>query len=365
MGIARIVALVLMCFIANSLLAQREIMADTARVAKDSTLTEYLEAYKVRPDDARLNLKIARIYLREDSFALGLPYALKTYELMPQNDDASYVAGALYYKLKQYALSVEFFRKAIAIDPDHGYFSYCNLARIMLNTDTTLVTSKRDFIDMHSYNVAEMVKWAKDPNHKYYHNALKDKFAKDWSSLSLDEFYMLYFGRSVQPDYDPYANHAAISEELRALYNDEKYDEGVKVGNMLLQEHSLDLNVNWYLAMCYYKLENYALYEKYMSIYRSFLLGIVSTGDGDEPESAYIVISVDDEAEVMYYLSYKQDKQELVNINGHTFDKITGIDTDTKEDLVVYFNIDRPFRALTGMLDGIDVPEDKKGKKKK
>lgn len=365
MIIGRIIVVLLLFVVSGNLYAQRELMSDSARVAKDSTLTDYLEAYKVKPDDARLNLKIARIYLNQDSFDVGLPFALKAFELMPQNDEASYITGAMYYNLRNYALSVDYLRKAIAIDPDPGYYSYCNLARIMTITDTSLVTKKRDFIEIHSYNVANVLKWAKDPNHKYYHKTLKEKFLKDWSTLSLDEFYMLYFGQAVEPDYSPYSNKIAISQELRNLYSDEKYEEGVKVGSTLWPDHPLDLNVNWYLAMCYYNLKNYELYEKYMSIYRSIMLAIVSTGDGDEPSTAYIVISVDDEDEVMYYLSYKKDKQELKDIDGHTFDKITGIDKDTDEDLVVYFNIDVPFATLTGMLDAITVPDDKKGKKKK
>lgn len=365
MGIVRFALLMLASLFANQLMAQRDLMSDSARVAKDSTIVEYLDAYKVRPDDARLNLIIARIYLREDSFDIGLPYALKAYNLMPENDEASYVTGAIYYNLHNYNLSVDYFRKAIAIDPDPGYYSYYNLARIMSITDTTLVTKKRDFIDIHSYNVANVVKWAKDPNHKYYYKTLMDKFLKDWSSLSLDEFYMLYFGQAVQPDYSPYSNKIAISQELRSLYKEEKYEEGVKVGTALVPNNPLDINVNWYLAMCYYNLKNYEMYEKYMSIYRCIMLGIVSTGDGDEPKTAYVVITVDDEAEVMYYLSYKKDKQELIDVDGHTFDKITGIDKDTNEDLVVYFNIDLPFASLTGMLDAITVPDAGKSKKKK
>lgn len=365
MGFARFAAFVLMFLFANNLWAQREIESDSARLAKDSTLTDYLDAYKVRPEDGKLNFKIARIYLREDSFEIGLPYALKAQELIPENDETSYTVGSYYYNMRKYALAVENFRKAIAIDPEHGNFSYCNLARLMLITDTTLVTDKRDFIDIHAYNIANVIKWAKDPTHKYYYKTLHDKFMADWSTLSLDEFYMLYFGQSVQPDYSPYSNKIAISQELRALYNDENYEEGIKVGSMLWPDHPLDLNVNWYLAMCYYNTKNYDLYEKYMSIYRCIMLAIVSTGDGDEPKSAYIIITVDDEEEVMYYLSYKKDKLEMLDIDGHTFDKITGIDKDTDEDLVVYFNIDMPYASLTGMLDAIGVPDDKKGKKKK
>ncbi len=365
MNLARIVTLVIMVFTANSLFAQRELMADTARVAKDSTLVEYLDAYKVRPEEGRLNLIIARLYTKQDSFETALPYALQAQKQMPENDETHYVLARVHYNMRNFAAAVDAMNKAIAIDPDGGYYSYLNMCRIMVNTDTTLVTKKRDFIEIHSYNIAEMVKWAKDPNHKYYYKALMAKFTKDWASLSLDEFYMLYFGQSVDPSYDPYAIRDGVTAELKRLYSEEKYEEGIIEGNKLLPKYPLDIDVNWYLGMCHYKLEQYDLYERYVGVYRCIMLGIVSTGDGDTPKTAYVVITVDDEYEILDYLSYAMDKQELLDKDGHSFDKIIGYDRDTEEDLVVYFNIDRPFGALTGMLDGISVPEGKKGKKKK
>lgn len=345
-------------------LAQRD-SSDIRRTAKDSTLFQYLDAYAGREEDPRLNYKIASLYLRDDAYEKALPYALKAQELWPQNDEVHYVVARLYTYTKKNAFAIEALRKAIAIQPEKVYFMLLNLNRLLLNTKAGVLNEYREFNHITCKSIPEIEAWATDSTHPYYTPKLWEKFHADWSLLGLDEFFMLYFGQSVMPGYNPYLSNSEVTKELRELYKNDQHEAVVALGTKLFAQHPLDFNVNWYTAMSHYKLKQYVPYEKHMGLYRSLLLAITASGDGTKPETAYIIMRVSDEYEVLDFFGYQSSGQALIHHEGSSFDKLSGVDTETGENVEVYFNVDKPFNSLTKMFDGVDLDKKKSKKKKK
>jgi hypothetical protein len=75
---------------------------------------------------------------------------------------------------------------------------------------------------------------------------------------------------------------------------------------------------------------------------------ILSSGDGKTPETAYHVISVDEEYAVLNTLGFKVVKQSLMESKGHSYDKMEVLHMKSKEPGMIYFNVDMPLGKLKG-----------------
>lgn len=69
---------------------------------------------------------------------------------------------------------------------------------------------------------------------------------------------------------------------------------------------------------------------------------VAASGDGRSPETAFDVIHVDEEYELLRDFELSVDRQSLVEHDGHKYDVMECHD-DTGEKIRVYFNIDRFF----------------------
>lgn len=372
-GVLIVCILISVQFNTSLLNAQNNEAADsTALVAEvpDSTLSDYLAAYEGREDDAELNLTIAYEYYYEEDPSLGIPYGLKAQQLLPDDAYSYYYTGALYFASGDHDQAIEMMHRAIELLPHDDFYSMLNSSRLFRNTDEAVIAENgRDFKDLHSYKVDVMLKQVKDEEGIYYYPKLMAKYLEDHTTLSIDDYFMLYFGQVAQKGYSPYFDpHSEILKEVKEHYSNKEYGIAVELGADLYIKDPLNIDLNWYLGACYYKLKQFEKYDRHMGTYRSLLYAIASTGDGKGPETAYIVTSIGDEYELLTYLRYQPNGQSLVEHEGHSFDIQKCVDENDGEELAVYFNIDMPFGSLAGMFDKDDadkLTKGKKGKKKK
>jgi len=76
---------------------------------------------------------------------------------------------------------------------------------------------------------------------------------------------------------------------------------------------------------------------------------ILSSGDGKTAETAYVVISTDEEYTILQALDLPRGSQSLNHLNGHSFDILTVTDPKTNKPVKIFFNIDIPWKAETEM----------------
>jgi hypothetical protein len=68
---------------------------------------------------------------------------------------------------------------------------------------------------------------------------------------------------------------------------------------------------------------------------------VLGSGDGKSPETAFVVIGIDEEYSVMATLSLTLVRQALVNHGGSAFDRMEVKKRDSDEIVTLYFNVDR------------------------
>lgn len=75
------------------------------------------------------------------------------------------------------------------------------------------------------------------------------------------------------------------------------------------------------------------------------LQSILDSGNGKAPETAYLVVSTDEEYSVLDHLGLQASAQSLVEQQGHYYDSLLVIG-DAGKPFNIYFNIDLPFATL-------------------
>lgn len=275
-------------------------------------------------------------YFNLDMIDSAQYYIKKAYEHDPQNDLFYYLEGYISFLKHDYNNALIAFNAAIQLDPTNvEYYYYACNSKLLLNTDTTVINMNEKFFDINQENMSKMKKWSSSKKNKYYHNKLLAKFNFDPTSLGLDEYYMLYFGNALQPNFSGYSNS---NPAVNKAFEDGYYERCVDLGKRFIENKPTSVSTYFYIANSYFMLGESELALKYLTIYYGFLQSIISTGDGESAETAFIVSSVTDEYVVMSFHEYAFAGQSLVNEKKHNYDILYYIDGNIKREM--YFNID-------------------------
>jgi hypothetical protein len=73
---------------------------------------------------------------------------------------------------------------------------------------------------------------------------------------------------------------------------------------------------------------------------------ILKTGDGQSERSAYVVVTISEEYDVLYTQGLVFLSQSLASEHGHVYDRIVAR-TDKGEEKTVYFQIDKPMAWMS------------------
>lgn len=81
---------------------------------------------------------------------------------------------------------------------------------------------------------------------------------------------------------------------------------------------------------------------------------VLKSGNGMSPETAFVVIAVDEEYSVLETASLTPVKQALVNHGGSVFDRFEVKLPDSDQTVTLFFNFDRPHAQLARTLRSRD-----------
>ncbi len=81
-------------------------------------------------------------------------------------------------------------------------------------------------------------------------------------------------------------------------------------------------------------------------IARGLIDSILQSGDGKSEGTAFVVIEVAEEYSLMRALGLRPSNQALIHAQGHSYDRFDTQSNGTGQEVVVFFNIDRPLAVL-------------------
>ncbi len=197
-----------------------------------------------------------------------------------------------------------------------------------------------------------------DSNSIFFYPKLIKRYKNADSTLSFIDFQHLYYGSVFQPNYSPYG-HTESADKFYELYKNEKFKKALKAGEKAFAENPVNMTLVFRLAVTHLALGNKNQARKLADLYYKIMDVILSSGDGQSIQSAYVVISVADEYEIVAEHKLQVKKQQLI---GHTdvltFDKKSQKNRK-KKIKALYFDVTFPLNYLANSFKNIDIDTNK------
>jgi hypothetical protein len=184
------------------------------------------------------------------------------------------------------------------------------------------------------------------PSVKNRYEDLLERVKKGDQSVDFQELRLAYTETS---SYSPYGGSDDRGPMFQALKARE-FDKALQSAEKILASNYLDSSGHFGCFVAHRELghADKAAYHRF--VFDGLLNSIKNSGDGKTPETAFVVISTDEEYVLFNSLGLRATGQALINEKGHSYDKMTAVDPKTNETVVYYFNIDKPFNWLGNSL---------------
>ena len=197
-----------------------------------------------------------------------------------------------------------------------------------------------------------------DSNSVYFYPQLKKKILKADASITAEDYHYLYYGFVFQPNYVP-SGTSNQKKKFTELYLEKKYKEALAAGEKEIKRNPVDLDLLLKMSISCLEMGKDSLKRKYATLYYSILDVIYNSGDGKDLGSAYVVISVNHEYQILNDLGLKAISQQLItdcdllNFRKRDQDKVKG----RKKIKRLFFNVRMPLLSLSKSFKDVDLPD--------
>jgi Domain of unknown function (DUF4919) len=175
------------------------------------------------------------------------------------------------------------------------------------------------------------------------YDALLEKVKKSDPAV---DFQALRLAYTETKAYGPYGGDAEARKNMFAALRANEYSKVLDRAMEILSHNYMDIMGHFGAFVANRELghADKSTYHRY--VFEGLVNSIKNSGDGKTPETAFVVISTDEEYALFNYLGLRPSGQALIKDKGHSFDKMTAVDPKTNASVVYYFNIDKPFDWL-------------------
>jgi len=187
---------------------------------------------------------------------------------------------------------------------------------------------------------------AEEPAGAKYRGML-EKLKSGDLSVDLNELRLAYADSS---DYSPPGDPDTQKAVFSAL-SKKKYSEAIKIAQKGLGEDYFDIELHHALYIAYRETNEPAKSQFHNAVASGFIRSIMQSGDGKTPATAYRVLSTHEEYVILKVLGLVPEKQSLLEKDGHQYDLQKARNAETGEEHEFYFNIDKPYGYLRGLLE--------------
>lgn len=160
------------------------------------------------------------------------------------------------------------------------------------------------------------------------------------------DFRELRMAYTETSDYSPYGGDRETRQKMFAALKANEFAQALESAEKILAKNFVEINAQFaaYVANRELGKTDKATFHKFM--FDGLIKSITASGDGKTAETAFVVISTDEEYVLFNFLGLRATNQSLIAQNGHSYDRMTAINPKTNETVTYFFNIDKPFNWL-------------------
>jgi Domain of unknown function (DUF4919) len=149
------------------------------------------------------------------------------------------------------------------------------------------------------------------------------------------------------PSYDPYGSKLGeLQSEMFEAYRRGDCAAVLAKAESILAANFVHVDAHLAAGLCHEKLGNEAAMRRERQIARGLIDSILQSGDGKSEQTAFVVIEVAEEYSLLRALGLRPSNQALIHAQGHSYDRFDTKSNDTGQQVVVFFNVDRPLAVL-------------------
>lgn len=188
---------------------------------------------------------------------------------------------------------------------------------------------------------------SQDNTSVYYYPILLQRFQVFDSTLTQVDINYVYYGNVYYENYNPY-DETQDETTFKALYKEKKYEDAIEYGLRVFKYNPVNIRVLYNLIVCYDKIGDQVRAQQYANLYFTLLDVIYASGDGKSLNTAYVVINVKDEYEILGDMELQITKQALVrDVDVLTINtKLQKPDKGENKIKELYFNVRMPLLYL-------------------
>ncbi|WP_163320832.1 DUF4919 domain-containing protein [Dysgonomonas sp. 520] len=199
------------------------------------------------------------------------------------------------------------------------------------------MNSQEEILDIDYAEIKEIIS---DPENDFFYPALLKKYNDFDSTFTMMEYAIVYYGFSFQDDY---IKNMPDETRLNQLARTEDFQKIIEECDRILAKNPVSLNANLQISYALFKQgKPEQEWRKYQQRYRGIRNAIVYSGDGLTAETAFKVIYISDEYNIIstYFNIPKVHSQALkgycdyFEIDGSEYYKASGMYFDISRKLI-------------------------------
>lgn len=187
--------------------------------------------------------------------------------------------------------------------------------------------------------IKKEIKKKKSP---FYYPNLFQRYLELDTTLNMQEFRYLYYGFTFQDEYSPYATPGLRDSLVNFLKREElmaiEYAMTGRIAGDLLKESPFRLRETFIAAVVWEMAGELEMSRKYYHMFETQVEAIMSSGDGLEQKSAFVVIYIPDEYEMVEVLGFKFGMGQALLDDG--YDRLN-LEDNPYGITELYFNVQR------------------------
>ena len=193
----------------------------------------------------------------------------------------------------------------------------------------------------------EIEKLTNDKGSAFYYPAMFERYAANDTTLTLRDYRMLYYGHFFQPGYAPFYQMAEADSIKMLLGGKDElasadWKEIIRLGTNNVKKNPFDLKALNIIWIAHRNTGDSATARLYFDKLRKLVQTILSSGDGLTEETAFHVLNVSHEYDILNILGYEfGGKQKL------TDNKCDFLTLKTNDDNIagLYFDVRQIFKG--------------------
>ncbi len=153
--------------------------------------------------------------------------------------------------------------------------------------------------------------------------------------------------------YDPYAMQTRpLFAAAWQAFQAKDCTTAVASARAMFKINYVTIPMHFVVSDCLKQAGDTAGADREAAIARGLAESLRNSGDGKSLDTAYVVVTLSEEGFILSMLGFKEERQALLNHDGHQIDLLEGKDDQTGEARSAYFNVDAPFAGLARQFSG-------------